>query len=386
MSLEPQTPLSDTIELLADLVSRASVTPQDEGCQDLIAARLAKLGFNIETMQYGEVKNLWARHGTKAPLLVFAGHTDVVPTGDLDKWTTPPFDPTIRDGHLYGRGAADMKGGVAAMVTALERHLSENAINGSVALLLTSDEEGPAIDGIAKVVDALDARDEKMDFCVLGEPTSQSTLGDTIKNGRRGSLSAKLTVKGIQGHVAYPHLADNPVHKAFALLQELVNVEWDSGDDNFPATTLQISNAHAGTGASNVIPGEFIVDFNLRYSPATTVEHVKRTVAELISKHALSADISWHESAAPFITQPGSLTSAMRSAVKMVTSMDAQLDTGGGTSDGRFIAKTCDQVIEFGPLNATIHQINECINISDIDALSKIYERLLIELLGKQEN
>ncbi len=378
---------SHTISLLIDLVQRPSVTPEDHGCQQLIAKRLEAIGFNIEPMRHGEVDNLWARLGTQQPLCVFAGHTDVVPTGEQSAWSSPPFSAEIRNGHLYGRGAADMKGSVAAMVTAIERFVqSGQTMNGSIAVLLTSDEEGPAVNGTKKVVEALAARNEAMDYCVVGEPTSSKALGDTIKNGRRGSLSAKLTVRGTQGHVAYPHLADNPAHNSFGFLDELVGIEWDKGDEHFPPTTLQVSNINAGTGAGNVIPGIMTVDFNLRYSPATTIEQIKSTLDALIEKHTMSADIEWHDSAHPFLTPTGSLTDAMRASVSAVVGQEAKLDTGGGTSDGRFIAKTCPQVIEFGPLNATIHQTDERISCSDIDSLSTIYENLLGRLLSAQEN
>jgi len=340
---------SDTIELLIDLVQRPSVTPEDHGCQKLIADRLQPLGFNIEHMRHNDVDNLWARLGTAEPVFVFAGHTDVVPTGDEAQWSKPPFSAKLHQGYLHGRGAADMKGSVAAMVTAIERFIqSGQTVNGSLAVLLTSDEEGPAINGTKKVVEALHDRDEAIHYCVVGEPTSITTLGDTIKNGRRGSLSAKLVVQGKQGHVAYPHLADNPAHKSFKFLDDLVSVQWDEGDENFPATTLQISNINAGTGAGNVIPGTLTVDFNLRYSPAITIGEIQSQVDALIKKHKLSASIDWHDSAAPFLTPTGSLTDAMREAVSSVVDVDARLDTGGGTSDGRFIAKTCPQVIEFG--------------------------------------
>lgn len=371
---------SNTIELLVDLVQRPSVTPEDHGCQQLIADRLQPLGFNIEAMRHEDVDNMWARLGTEQPLFVFAGHTDVVPTGDHEQWSSPPFSADIRDGVLYGRGAADMKGSVAAMVTAVERFVeSGQPIHGSIALLLTSDEEGPAVNGTRKVVEALDARNEIMDYCVVGEPTSKDSLGDIIKNGRRGSLSAKLVVRGKQGHVAYPHLADNPAHKSFKFLDELVSIEWDKGDENFPPTTLQVSNINAGTGAGNVIPGTLTVDFNLRYSPATTITQIQNKIDALIKEHTIDASIDWHDSAHPFLTPTGSLTDAMRTAVASVVGADvvAKLDTGGGTSDGRFIAKTCKQVIEFGPLNATIHQTDERISCADIDSLSTIYEKLL---------
>ncbi len=377
---------SNTIDLLIDLVQRPSITPEDHGCQQMIAARLQTVGFTIEHMRHGEVDNLWARYGTEDPVFVFAGHTDVVPTGNADDWSQPPFSANIVNGELYGRGAADMKGSVAAMITAIERFVQSNPQpNGSLAVLLTSDEEGPAVNGTVKVVEALAARNEAIHYCVVGEPTSAGTLGDTIKNGRRGSLSAKLLVHGKQGHVAYPHLADNPAHKSFKFLDELVSIKWDEGDDNFPPTTLQISNINAGTGAGNVIPGTLTIDFNLRYSPAISVNDIQTQVQTLIEQHKLDVDISWNESAAPFLTPTGSLTDAMRSSVSKVVSVDAALDTGGGTSDGRFISRTCEQVIEFGPLNATIHQTDERINCEDIDSLSTIYENLLENLLGKQE-
>lgn len=375
---------SATIALLSELVQRASVTPEDKGCQQLIATRLQALGFTIEPMRHGDVDNLWARLGQAEPVLVFAGHTDVVPVGEEADWSYPPFSAKITDGYLYGRGAADMKGSVAAMVTAMERFVaSGKPVRGSIALLLTSDEEGPAINGTEKVIDALHARGEALQYCVVGEPTSISSLGDTIKNGRRGSLSAKLIVHGTQGHVAYPHLADNPVHKSFKLLDELVSIEWDKGDENFPATSLQISNVAAGTGAGNVIPGAFHIDFNLRYSPATTIEDIKTRVDALIAKHGVEAKLEWHDSARPFLTPTGSLTDAMREAIGSVVDVSTKLDTGGGTSDGRFIAKTCPQVIEFGPLNATIHQTNERISCEDIDSLSLIYEKLLELILSE---
>lgn len=338
-------------------------------------------------MRFDDVDNLWARLGSAEPVFVFAGHTDVVPVGDETQWLNPPFSATIENGHLHGRGAADMKGSVAAMITAIERFVhSGQPMVGSLAVLLTSDEEGPAINGTKKVVEALHARDETIHYCLVGEPTSSLALGDTIKNGRRGSLSAKLIVHGKQGHVAYPHLADNPAHKSFKLLDELVAIQWDEGDQDFPPTTLQISNINAGTGAGNVIPGTLTIDFNLRYSPAITISAIQSQVSALIEKHKLDAHIDWHDSAAPFLTPTGSLTDAMREAVSSVTNIDAKLDTGGGTSDGRFIAKTCPQVIEFGPLNATIHQTDERISCKDIDSLSTIYEKLLELILNAQEN
>ena len=375
--------LTDSIELLSNLVRRNSVTPADKGCQKLIAKRLEALGFDIEWMSSGEVTNLWARRGASSPVFAFAGHTDVVPTGEENQWSSAPFSAEIIDGYLCGRGAADMKGGVAAMVTAIERFVSQNADHeGSVAVLLTSDEEGPAIDGTSVVINTLEARNEKIDYCIVGEPTSAETFGDTIRHGRRGSLGGKLSVFGKQGHVAYPHLADNPVHRAVPALTELTRIEWDQGTAHFPPTTLQISNIHAGTGAGNVIPGSLIVDFNLRYSPATTIEHIQLTIEQLCLKHDLDYAIDWKDSARPFITEPGTLTQALQNAIQSHTSQTATLDTGGGTSDGRFIAPTGAQVIEFGPLNATIHQIDERILCKDIDTLSAIYESVLNEILG----
>lgn len=378
---------SESIDLLINLIQRDSVTPDDKGCQDLISARLAKLDFKIESMPSGQVSNLWARRGSEAPLLVFAGHTDVVPTGDINAWTSPPFEAKIVDQHVIGRGAADMKGGVAAMVTAIERFIGSGAhIKGSIAMLITSDEEGPAIEGTTYVVDQLQQREESIDYCVLGEPTSTATLGDVIRHGRRGSLGAAMTIKGKQGHVAYPHLADNPVHRATPALTELTSIEWDKGDDHFPPTTLQISNIHAGTGATNVIPGELKVEFNLRYSPATSIEHIKSTIASLCQRHELDVVLEWKDSARPFITKPGTLTDAVQWAIKDETGKTATLDTGGGTSDGRFIAPTGAQVIEFGPINATIHQIDERVCCADIDATSRIYESVLHQLLGNTED
>jgi len=375
---------SDTIALCQALVQCPSVTPTDAGCQQLIARQLQALGFTIEHMRFGDVDNLWARLGDTAPLMVFAGHTDVVPVGDESHWSVPPFSASIVDGHIMGRGTADMKGSVAAMLTATARFLSAGVKpQGSLAFLITGDEEGPAINGTAKVIDALQQRGEHIDYCLVGEPTSQSVLGDTIKNGRRGSLGASLRIRGVQGHVAYPHLADNPVHRAALMLSELVAIEWDQGNASFPPTTLQISNIQAGTGATNVIPGELCVDFNLRYNPETRVESVQERVQTLITKHALNAQINWRLSAEPFMTQTGSLTEAMRQAINAVTGRTATLDTGGGTSDGRFIAPTGAQVIEFGPLNTTIHQVDERVNCNDLDSLSTIYEHLLGQLLGQ---
>ena len=373
---------SDSIVLLADLIRRESVTPDDKGCQAMLAKRLEPLGFTIEWMNAGDVTNLWARRGTSSPLMVFAGHTDVVPTGDIDSWSSPPFSAEIIDGYICGRGAADMKGGVAAMVTAIERFIEHSPEHpGSLALLLTSDEEGPAVDGTVKVVEQLQKRAEQIDYCIIGEPTSTTKLGDIIRNGRRGSLGARLFINGKQGHVAYPHLADNPVHRALPALSELTAIVWDEGDEFFPPTTLQISNIHAGTGATNVIPAQLTVDFNLRYSPATSIDTIQSTIKQLCERHGLDSDIEWIDSARPFITQPGTLTDAVQNAIRTCTGNNATLDTGGGTSDGRFIAPTGAQVLEFGPINATIHQIDERILCEDIDLLSTIYESVLTDLL-----
>ncbi len=381
------TTTSDTIDLLVELVRRDSVTPEDKGCQALLGKRLVNAGFKLEQMPSGGVTNLWARRGSKAPLMVLAGHTDVVPTGDVNAWSSPPFAAAIIDDHVVGRGAADMKGGVAAMITAVERFVAANPRHaGSIAVLLTSDEEGPATEGTKFVIDTLEARNEKIDYCIVGEPTSSSQLGDVMRHGRRGSLGATLTIQGKQGHVAYPHLADNPAHKAMPMLAELTAIRWDTGNDHFPPTTLQISNIHAGTGATNVIPGELTVDFNLRYSPETSIQTIETAILELCKSHKLVVDIVWKDSARPFITSPGTLTDVVQSAIQEITGSTATLDTGGGTSDGRFIAPTGAQIIEFGPINATIHQIDERVSCKDITALTQIYESVLNKLLAKQED
>ena len=376
---------SATVSLCRELIRRPSVTPSDEGCQALLAERLQSAGFVTESMRHGEVDNLWARHGDAAPLLVLAGHTDVVPIGDESDWRHPPFGAVIEDHCLYGRGSADMKGGVAAMVTAAERFVAQHPAHaGSVALLLTSDEEGPAVDGTVRVVETLSARGIRIDHCVLGEPTSRDAFGDTVKNGRRGSLTGYLTVNGIQGHVAYPHLADNPVHRAMAPLAALTAIEWDHGDEHFPPTTLQISNMHAGTGADNVIPGALRATFNLRYNTSTAPDRVKTTVHALFDEAGLDYRIDWRLSAEPFITRPGTLTDALTAAIADSTGQTAALDTGGGTSDGRFVAPTGAQVVEFGVSNATIHQVNEHVDWRDLNTLSSIYENMLERLLGEK--
>ncbi len=371
-----------TIDLLTDLVQRPSVTPEDHGCQALIADRLARIGFTIEHMPAGDVKNLWARFGDKDPLVVLAGHTDVVPTGDESEWRVPPFSASVIDNKMYGRGTSDMKGGVAAMITAAERVIeSHKTLNGSIAFLITSDEEGPAVDGTRHVVETLRARGTNIHQCIVGEPSSSDRLGDVIRHGRRGSLGVKLVVKGIQGHVAYPHLARNPVHDLTPFLTELVNIVWDEGNDFFPPTTLQISNIHAGTGATNVIPGSAVVDFNLRYCPITSPESIRSTIEQLAVDHQLDADFTWLDSANPFITQPGPLTAAVERAVVKHTGVKATLNTAGGTSDGRFIATLAEEVIEFGTTNATIHQIDECVDLDELTTASLIYEHVLVELL-----
>ena len=377
-------PTNDSIELLVDLVQRDSVTPEDCGCQALIASRLEPLGFTIEWMNSGGVTNLWARRGTASPLMVFAGHTDVVPTGDANQWSSPPFSAEIIDGYLCGRGAADMKGGVAAFITAVERFVAKNDQHpGSIAVLLTSDEEGPAIHGTKVVIEKLTNRDEKIDYCIVGEPSSTTKFGDIIRNGRRGSLGAHISVHGTQGHVAYPHLADNPIHRAMPALSELTEVAWDKGDEHFPPTTLQISNFNAGTGATNVIPAIASIELNLRYSPAISIEHIQSSIESLFKRHNLNVTIEWKDSARPFITQQGTLCEALQSAIEKHTGSSASLDTGGGTSDGRFIAPTGAQVVEFGPINKTIHQIDERISCRDIETLSSIYEATLVTLLER---
>ena len=377
-------PTNDSIELLVDLVQRDSVTPEDCGCQALIASRLEPLGFTIEWMNSGGVTNLWARRGTASPLMVFAGHTDVVPTGDANQWSSPPFSAEIIDGYLCGRGAADMKGGVAAFITAVERFVAKNDQHpGSIAVLLTSDEEGPAIHGTKVVIEKLTNRDEKIDYCIVGEPSSTTKFGDIIRNGRRGSLGAHISVHGTQGHVAYPHLADNPIHRAMPALCELTEVAWDKGDEHFPPTTLQISNFNAGTGATNVIPAIASIELNLRYSPAISIEHIQSSIESLFKRHNLNVTIEWKDSARPFITQQGTLCEALQSAIEKHTGSSASLDTGGGTSDGRFIAPTGAQVVEFGPINKTIHQIDERISCRDIETLSSIYEATLVTLLER---
>jgi len=371
------------LEKASALIARPSVTPDDAGCLDLIASWLVPLGFRIERIDAGGVSNLWARRGTGGKLICFAGHTDVVPTGPLEQWTSPPFAPTLRDGYLYGRGAADMKSSIAACVVAVERLANRRPASAdfSLALLLTSDEEGDAIDGTVRVVEALQARNETIDFCIVGEPTCVTRLGDTMKNGRRGSLSAKLIVKGVQGHVAYPHLVKNPVHLAAPALAELAATTWDAGNECFPPTSFQISNAHAGAGAGNVVPGTFVIDFNFRFSTASGVEGLQSRVHQLLDRHGLEYEIAWTVGAKPFLTPRGELCAALAAAAAEATSIATELSTTGGTSDGRFIADICPQLIEFGPVNASIHKVDECIAVADLEPLARIYELTFERLL-----
>lgn len=376
---------SPTLELAKQIIARKSLTPLDDGCLDIISARLSPLDFKLEKMRHGEVDNLWARRGNAAPVLCFAGHTDVVPTGPADKWVSPPFEPTVRDGMLYGRGAADMKGSIAAFVAAVEKFVAEYPQhNGSIALLLTSDEEGIAVDGTVRVVEALQARNEKLDYCIVGEPTCVSKLGDTIKNGRRGSLSGTLIVKGVQGHIAYPHLVKNPIHLSAPAIAELAATEWDKGNEYFPPTSWQISNIKGGTGATNVVPGTVEILFNFRHSTASTVDSLKSRFTAILDKHGLEYDLQWENSSGkPYLTPRGDMVDAVAGAIKQVTGIETELSTSGGTSDGRFIADICPQVIELGPLNATIHKLNECVSVADLDALTEIYRLTLIKLLVK---
>ncbi|GAB3534690.1 succinyl-diaminopimelate desuccinylase [Photobacterium proteolyticum] len=373
---------SPVIALAKDFISRISVTPEDAGCQDVMIARLEKLGFKIETMVFEDTTNLWARRGTEAPLFVFAGHTDVVPAGPSDLWHTPPFEPTIIDGYLHGRGAADMKGSLACIVVAIERFLADNPDHkGSIALLITSDEEGPFINGTTRVIDTLEARNEKIDMCIVGEPSSTHAVGDVVKNGRRGSITGDVTLKGTQGHVAYPHLADNPVHRAMPALAELAATTWDNGNAYFPPTSFQIANLHAGTGASNVIPGEFHVQFNFRFSTELTADDIKRKVHSVLDAHGLDYDLKWTFSGHPFLTDHGTLLEAVVDAIEEVNHKKPELLTTGGTSDGRFIARTGAQVIELGPCNATIHKVNECVKVADLEKLTDMYQKVLEKVL-----
>jgi succinyl-diaminopimelate desuccinylase len=374
----------ETLELALQLIGCRSVTPEDAGCLDILEKRLAPLDFRCERMASNGVDNLWARRGTASPVLVFAGHTDVVPTGPLEHWQSDPFTPTIRDGVLYGRGASDMKSSLAAFTTAIERFVAAHPEHaGSIAVLFTSDEEGPATDGTVRVVDALKERGERLDYCVVGEPTSVARTGDMIKNGRRGSLSGHLVVKGVQGHVAYPHLAKNPVHEVAAALAELAGTEWDRGNEYFPPTTWQVSNFTAGTGANNVIPGEAKIQFNFRFSTASTLESLQTRVHGILDRHGLTYDLDWRYDGRPYITRRGDLVDAVGRAIETVMGFETKLSTTGGTSDGRFIADICQQVVEVGPTNATIHKVNECIRLEELAVLPKIYRQILVNLLIK---
>jgi succinyl-diaminopimelate desuccinylase len=376
--------MSATLELARELVARPSVTPDDAGCQALLGERLAALGFAVEPLRFGDVDNLWARRGDAAPLLVFAGHTDVVPTGPEADWATPPFEPTVVDGELCGRGAADMKGSLAAMVTATEAFVAARPDHaGSIAFLLTSDEEGPAVDGTVRVVETLQARGETIDLCLIGEPTSAADFGDTAKIGRRGSLSAVLTVHGVQGHVAYPQLADNPLHRLAPALAELVAIEWDRGNAHFPPTTFQVSNVHAGTGAENVIPGRLELAFNVRFSTELDADAIMARVADVLTRHDVPHDITWRLSGNPFLSKPGMLTEALCDALAEQVGRRPTLSTDGGTSDGRFIAPAGAEVVEFGPLNATIHKLDERVAVGDLDRLHAVYLGVLERLLGR---
>ena len=373
---------SDVVALAVDLLSRASVTPNDADCQQMMAQYLSQFGFDIESMVFEDTTNMWARKGKKAPLFCFAGHTDVVPTGDLSQWHTPPFEPRIIDNYLYGRGAADMKGSLAAMMVATKNFVAKHPNHqGSIAFLITSDEEGPFINGTTRVIDALEARNEKITWSLVGEPSSTSKLGDIVKNGRRGSLTGNLTVNGIQGHVAYPHLAENPVHEAMSALNELAQAHWDHGNEFFPPTSFQIANINAGTGASNVIPGKLEVMFNFRYSTEVTAEQLITKVLGILDSHQLKYDIDWIYNGLPFLTDDGPLLDATKKAIFDVTGRHTAPQTTGGTSDGRFIAPTGAQVIELGPVNATIHKVNECVNIDDLNLLALCYEKILENLL-----
>ena len=374
--------MSSTLALTEELLRRPSVSPEDHGCLDIIGARLEALGFRNERLQYSPVDNLWATRGRGSPVLCFAGHTDVVPPGPREDWHTDPFEPVIRDGILYGRGAADMKSGLAAMVTATERFLARHSDHrGTLAFLLTSDEEGPSVDGTRRVMQVLEARGEKIDWCVVGEPTSHEALGDTIKIGRRGSLSGRLTVHGVQGHIAYPHLADNPVHGFAPALAELVAMHWDQGNEFFQPTTFQVSNISAGTGAPNVVPGELKARFNLRFSTEQSVEKLQQRVLAVLDRHRVKYSLEWFVSGLPFLTRPGTLTAVVERAVRETMGRNPELSTTGGTSDGRFIAPTGAQVVELGVVNATIHKVNECVRVEDIDTLSLAYERIMELLL-----
>jgi succinyl-diaminopimelate desuccinylase len=376
--------MTATLELARALIARRSLTPDDAGCQEILIERLEKLGFHIERMRFGNVDNFWARRGINGPVVVFAGHTDVVPSGPEESWFSPPFEPTIRDDMLFGRGAADMKTSIAAFITAIESFVADHpAHEGSIALLITSDEEGVAVDGTVRVVEALRARGETLDYCIVGEPTSNKLVGDMIKNGRRGSLSGTLVVQGVQGHIAYPHLVKNPIHMAAPAIAELATTTWDNGNDYFPPTSWQISNINGGTGATNVVPGTVEILFNFRFSTASTEQGLKDRVHAILDKHNVKYDLQWELSGKPYLTPKGSLVKAISHAIEQSYGITPELSTSGGTSDGRFIADICPQVIEFGPLNATIHKLNECVAVADIEPLKFTYQRTLENLLCK---
>lgn len=375
--------MTATLDLTCDLISKKSVSPEDMGCQALLAERLEKMGFSIENMPFGKVSNFWARRGSKAPLLCFAGHTDVVPAGDLKQWQSEPFQPEVRNGRLFGRGAADMKGSIAAMVTACERFIADNPdYPGSIAFLITSDEESIAVDGTRRVIETLQGRNESIDYCIVGEPSSNEVLGDIIRNGRRGSLNGTLTVHGTEGHVAYPDLASNPIHHFMPALAELCTIEWDQGNDYFPPTSFQISNINAGEGTNNVVPGEMTALFNFRFSTEVTAELLQKQTEAIFNGHYSDYTIEWQLSGNPFITEEGILTDAVKQAIFAVTNVETELSTAGGTSDGRFIAPAGAQVVEIGPCNKTIHKANEEVLVDDLERLSQIYEGILAKILG----
>jgi|TARA_R110002096_G_scaffold111032_3_gene242422 succinyl-diaminopimelate desuccinylase len=374
--------MSDTLNLTLALLKKQSLTPNDAGCMDLMAEYLQERGFKIEWMNFGETRNMWARKGSEAPLFCFAGHTDVVPTGPLEEWSTPPFEPTIKDGLVYARGAADMKGSLAAMMTACDRFITEHSThNGSISFLITSDEEGPAHDGTVKVIDTLNQRKEKIDFCIVGEPSSHKRFGDMVRVGRRGSINGYLTLFGKQGHVAYPELVDNPIHALAPILSKITAEEWDEGNEYFPPTSFQISNINAGTGVENVVPGQLNLVFNLRFSSELTPEDIKRRITYIVDQNSDNYELSWQVSGLPFLTEKGTLTNAVEQAIYELTGSTPVLSTGGGTSDGRFIAPSGAQLIELGPINETIHKVNECVRIDDLDTLSLTYSKILENIL-----
>lgn len=374
------------VQLAQELIRRPSISPNDEGCQKLIAERLIKLGFEIEWLPFNDTLNLWAKHGTGEPVIAFAGHTDVVPVGDETQWSYSPFSAEIVGDMLYGRGAADMKGSLAAMVVAAENYVKNNPQHqGTIALLITSDEEAAAKDGTVRVVETLMEREENITYCMVGEPSSSKILGDVVKNGRRGSITGNLYIQGIQGHVAYPHLADNPIHKALPFLEELTTYQWDKGNEFFPPTGLQIANIQAGTGSNNVIPGELYVQFNLRYCTEITDDLIKQKVAEMLEKHGLNYRIEWNLSGKPFLTKPGKLVNALVDSIQDITGITPKLETGGGTSDGRFIALMGAEVVEFGPLNATIHKVNESVSCDDLAKCGEVYYQMIVNLLDKDK-